>query len=659
MRVVVGLILLVLFVVLVGKLCGRLLGIRLGRWRGVLVGVAGWAAGVTAAVLVFGEDTQRGFVFEREGTEDWVAASAIAVFFGVLAAMPLAIALDLLTRGAPDAPPRRRHRARALLNPGRTVRTAVAPYGRMREVIGNARKQNLLHLRYASRAAFESPDLSRRVRTVLEDSGGMLVKFGQIASTRTDVLPEALTTELALLRQDVRTVPPEGIREVLEAELDEPVESAFAAFDWEPLAAASIGQTHRAALADGTRVVVKVQRPGIAEVVGRDAAVLRLAARQIERRSEAARTIHLTDLAEELVAGVAEELNYLHEAAGGTRLRDRRAGDEGISFPRVHTTLSTSRVLVMEEVVGRPVSDQDALDASPVPRDELARRLLASFLGQVLEDGLFHGDPHPGNVFVDAAGELWMLDFGSVGRLDARSAAGLRGIALGIAAADPALLARAARDLAGDAGLADLRALEADMANELTQLQQGGIDPQLISQVLAVMERHGMRPPPSMALLARALLTLEGTLSIIAPGFSVRGASSQIVRVDHAEAVGTPEEILQHEALRALPSLRTLPEHAEAISEQLRSGRLTVRAERYAGGDRVVVEGLVDRLVLAVVSAGGAAASGLILLAASGADEGTEANVLWILGFSGLTAASVLMMRAAARALRRQAGRIG
>jgi ubiquinone biosynthesis protein len=315
-------------------------------------------------------------------------------------------------------------------------------------------------------------------------------------------------------------------------------------------------------------------------------------------------------------------------------------------------------VLVMEEVVGRPVSDQAALDASPVPRDELARRLLASFLGQVLEDGLFHGDPHPGNIFVDAAGRLWLLDFGSVGRLDARSSAGLRGIALGIAAADPALLARAARDLAGDAGLADLRALEADMANELTQLQQGGIDPQLISQVLAVMERHGMRPPPSMALLARALLTLEGTLAIIAPGFSVRGASTQIVSLGRAEAIGTPEEILQHEALRALPSLRTLPEHAEALSEQLRSGRLTVRTERYAGGDREVVESLADRLVLALVGAGGAVASGVILLAASGADEGTEADVLWILGLAGITAASVLMMRAAARALRRQAGRI-
>jgi ubiquinone biosynthesis protein len=657
--VLVGLILLVLFVVLVGKLCGRLLGIRLGRWRGALVGALGWVAGVTAAVLVYGEDTSHGFVFERNGTEDWFAASAIAVFFGVLAAMPIAIALDLLTRGAPDATPHpRRHRVRAVLNPARTVRTAVAPYARMNEVIGHARRANLLHLRYASRAAFESPDLSRRVRTVLEDSGGMMVKFGQIASTRTDVLPEALTTELATLRQDVRTVPADDIRAVLEAELGEPVEAAFATFEWEPLAAASIGQTHRATIADGTRVVVKVQRPGIAEVVGRDAAVMRLAARQIERRSEAARTVHLTDLAEELVAGVTEELNYLHEASAGTRLRERRAGDEGISFPRVHTTLSTPRVLVMEEVVGRPVSDQAALDASPVPRDELARRLLASFLGQVMEDGMFHGDPHPGNIFVDAGGRLWLLDFGSVGRLDARSSTGLRGIALGIAAGDPALLARAARDLAGDAGLADLRALEADMANELTQLQQGGLDPKLISQVLAVMERHDMRPPPSMALLARALLTLEGTLALIAPGFSVRGASAQIVRVDHADELGTPEEILQHEALRALPSLRTLPEHAEAISEQLRSGRLTVRAERYAGGDRLVVEALIDRLVLAIVGVGGTVTSGLILLAASRAGDGTEAHVLWILGVSGLTAGSVLMMRAAARALRRQAGRI-
>ena len=207
----------------------------------------------------------------------------------------------------------------------------MAPFGRLRELIGNARQQNLLHLRYASRAAFESPDLSRRLRTVLEGSGGMLVKFGQIASTRTDVLPDD-HRRARPAPPDVESVPPDELREVLEAELDEPVEAAFAAFDCEPLAAASIGQTHRATLPDGTGVVVKVQRPGIAEVVGRDGAVMRLAARQIERRSRP-RAGPPHDLAEELAAGIDEELIYHHEATGGTRLRDRRPATWASAFP--------------------------------------------------------------------------------------------------------------------------------------------------------------------------------------------------------------------------------------------------------------------------------------------------------------------------------------
>ena len=127
----------------------------------------------------------------------------------------------------------------------------------------------------------------------------------------------------------------------------------------------------------------------------------------------------------------AEELDYLHEAAVGMQLRENRAGDIGIAIPTVYSTLSTDRVLVMEEVVGRSIADSAAIESSPVPRPELARRVLSSFLAQVLDDGLFHADPHPGNLLIDEAGTIWMLDFGSVGRLDTRALDGLRGIAFG------------------------------------------------------------------------------------------------------------------------------------------------------------------------------------------------------------------------------------
>jgi len=327
--------------------------------------------------------------------------------------------------------------------------------------------------------------------------------------------------------------------------------------------------------------------------------------------------------------------------------------------PKVHPTLSTARVLVMEQVVARPIVDPEALGASPVPRDELARRLLASFIGQVLDDGLFHADPHPGNLLLDEQGTIWMLDFGSVGRLDARALDGLRGIALGVATDEPGILARAARTLAGDDGFVDLRALETDMSVQLGALDEpGGLDPRVIGEVLAVMQRHGMRPPSSITLLARALITLEGTLRAIDPGLSLVKTSREVVMTDHRDAFGTPQELLQREALTALPALRTLPEHAETLANQLRSGRLTVRTERFAGADRDVVDAWVDRLVIALIAGMSVIGSAVVLLAAAMTGSDDIRTALWILGFAGLTFSTTLAMRGAARALRRHLERV-
>lgn len=656
MSLVLSIPLFVLFVVIVGKLAGRLLGIRLGNWRGALVGAVGWIAGLYAAAYTIGTRSKGGGrVINATSFGHWIQAAAVVIAFGVLAAMPFAIGLDLVTRSARVRPSRRR---RGLIHPVRAVRASLAPYGRLRELVANARRANLLHLRYASRAALESPELARRLRIVLEDSGGMLVKLGQIASTRTDVLPDALTDELSNLQADVRPVPEQDVRAALENALGEPVEQAFGSFDFEPLAAASIGQTHRAVLFDGTRVVVKVQRPGIDEVVARDAGVLRLAANQLERRVEFGREIHLSAFSDELIAGLEQELDYLHEASVGTRLRENRSGDVGIAVPQVYSTLSTDRVLVMEEVVARAIADPEALAASSVSRSELARRLLSSFLGQVLDDGLFHADPHPGNLLIDDAGTIWMLDFGSVGRLDPRSLDGLRGIALGVATNNVSVLARAARDLSGNQG-ADLRALESDLAVQLGALDgSAGLDPRVIGEVLSVMQRHQLAPPPSVTLLARSLFTLEGTLRRIDPQFSLVTESQQIVVEEHRDAFGTPQELLEREALRALPALRTLPEHAETLANQLRSGRLTVQTEHFAGDDHDAVDSWVDRLVIAAIAGFSVVASAVLLLAAGMTNDHEVRSALWILGFTGLTFSTVLAMRAAARALRRNLERV-
>lgn len=635
-------LLLPFWIAAIGLASGRVLGIRIGRWRSVVAASIGWFFGVAGASATLNTETDSAAI-----------VVPVVIFYGVLATLPFAIVLDLVARRRPRS---RTARRRWWRHPLRALRTALAPVGRFREVLGNARRENLLHVRYRSASALDSPDLARRLRLVLERSGGMFVKFGQIAATRTDVLPRSITDELSKLHADVGRVPRDALRQVIEEELGEPVEDAFRRFDAEPLAAASVGQTHRATLHDGTPAIVKVQRPGMDDIVRRDGAVLTVAARILERRVEAARRVGARDLCDELMVNIAAELDYEREAAAGARLRSSRACDSGVSVPAVDAALTTPRVLVMEEIDGRPLTDRAAVDAVPVERHELARRLLGSFLGQILQDGFYHADPHPGNVLLGADGTLWLLDFGAVGRLDPVTLEALQGMALGFSMRDGSVVARAVRHSVGD-DRSDMRLLERDLSLLMGEAEDAGVSPALLGGVLGVMDRHGLRPPRALLLLSRTLLTLEGTLRLIEPGFQLGREATTLVARDGFGDLGSPQELLRRELVRALPALRTLPEHAETLAGQLRTGRLSIRTERYAGHDRRVIDGWLDRVLVAAASGIGALASGTVLVAAATVEESDVRVALWVLGFSGLTAATVLLMRTVAQSLHGQSVR--
>ena len=284
------LLVLPLWITLIGVLAGRVLGIQIGRWRTAVAATLGWAIGLTAGLIALGPKEQHPAL-----------VIPLSVFFGVLAALPVAIALDVVSRG------RRQHRGVlwALRHPVRASRSVLSPLGRFRDIVQYARAENLLHIRYRTPAALTSSDFARRVRLVLERAGGMFVKFGQIAATRSDLLPDTMTSELGNLHSNVKALSDEEVQSVLTAELAEPVDKAFAEFDPHPLAAASIGQTHRARLHDGRAVVAKLQRPGLDDIVRRDSAVLSFVARELERRVEVARRVGIRDLADELITSIA------------------------------------------------------------------------------------------------------------------------------------------------------------------------------------------------------------------------------------------------------------------------------------------------------------------------------------------------------------------
>ncbi len=483
----------------------------------------------------------------------------------------------------------------------------------------------------------------------------MFVKFGQIASTRSDLLPDTITTELSQLQSAARPVAADEVREVLEQELGASVEEEFASFDFEPLAAASIGQTHRAVLKTGEHVVVKVQRPGIEDVVHRDAVVLRMAAGFVERRVEAARVLGVKRLAEELITSLERELDYGAEAASGVAFLEHLQDDDGIAAPKVYQSLSTRRVLVMEEIHGVTVADHAAVEAVPETANVLARRLLQSFLDQVLRDGLYHADPHPGNIFVDPTGRLWFLDFGAVGRLSPLVLESLQEMAIGFQLNDPVVLARATMHLAGGDEGGDSRALEADIGLVLTEgLGSGSFDPQAMSLMLEVMQRHGLEVPGAMTVLSRALLTLEGTLRTIDPSFNIAQAATALLPELADQKSDMLQQQLEKEVIRALPSLRTLPTNVEAIATQLRRGRLSMRVERFAGADREVVDEWVDRVVFAAMGLLGMIASAVLLVAAALIKNDDDfATALQVIGFFGIIVTSVIQMRVVAQILRR------
>ena len=627
-----------------GWLSARILDVRRGRLRSLAAGVIGFLGGAILLAVQVDGNVELNL---EDDSADTLLLSLAWLGYALIVALVASLVIDAMLR-----PRRGRHR---FPRPIRAIKARIAVTRRLTQIARIARRNGLIGRRLASRAELLSPETARALRLTLEESGGMLVKFGQIASTRDDLLPPVITDELAQLRSSVPGLPFPVVRQVIETELGASLDTIFESVDEEPLAAASIGVTHRAVLKDGRRVIVKVQRPDVQDSVAIDGRVLVGGARSLERQSAAARRVGVVGLARELVSGITEELDFTREAASNAAMRRARAGDDGVRIPEIYADLTTRRVLIMDEVKGASVSDQRAVDECGAPRVDLARALLDSFLSQILVDGVYHADPHPGNVLVDRGGTLWFIDFGAVGWIDPVTLEGLQQMALGFTLRDPSVLARAVRRVAGQAGEnIDITSLEFDLGVVLTTLQGGSFDPAAISEIIRVLDRHGVGAPPSLTILARAILTLDGTLRSLDPDFRMGPAAQAKMGeiVSHSEL--DPRDQLTREVIRALPVLRAMPQVTEDLALQARSGRLTVRIDRFSGPDGHRVEHWLNRVLFTVIGIFGLVGSGLILIAGGLDANDTVANPLRLIGFVGLFLSATMMMRVVAQILARR-----
>jgi ubiquinone biosynthesis protein len=628
------------------RLALALLGVRRGWAKALVAGAAGWLIGGLLALGLNGWDWGA----------DGLVIQTLAI--AVPATMTIAVGLDLV---APPGSLARPEAAGMLVAPRplRAVRRRIDVIRRYRELLGLLRAQGFGPMLGAGgRAERAAEPAGVRLRRVLEEAGGVYVKLGQIGATRVDLLPPDVCAELAKLQSDAPTEPAEGIRAVIEAELGRPVEETFPTFDWEPLAAASIGQTHTAVLATGEAVVVKVQRPGIAEDMERDIAALALLAHFAERRTLLGRSLGTGDVLDQFARSLRAELDFTREARATADMRALTAADGGagptVRIPRVHAELCTARVLVQERLDGVTADRPGALTAAGLDRQALATALLRTLLRQILQFGFFHADPHPGNVVVLDDRSLGLIDFGAVGRLDPVQRAAVIDIVAGVVRQNVALIRSGIEAVAevGDAPSADR--LDRAIARVLTEgVEPGGaVSPDVLQSLVPMLGEFGIRLPGDLVLLSRALVTLDGTLGVLSPGLSVMSAALEVAGPGAAEPIVDPADAARAELEAAVVRLRHLPDHLDRTLALAARGDLRLRTV-VAEDDARVLRTLVNRALLAAAGAAFVLASAVLLAAANDSPTAVGgASIFEILGYGGLLAGSVLLLRVVAQVAR-------
>ncbi|HWK76699.1 ABC1 kinase family protein [Microbacterium sp.] len=490
--------------------------------------------------------------------------------------------------------------------------------------------------------------IAQRFHVLAVDLGGLMIKVGQFMSSRLDVLPPEITDELAGLQDEVPAVPFADIKALAETELGVPFDRAFAWVDEQALAAASLGQVHRARLSELDaadtgleNVVVKVQRPGIDEIVAVDLAALRKVAGWLRRVRIVSDRVDAPALVEEFAQTSLEEIDYLHEAQSAERFGENFAADARVATPEVVWERTTRRVLTLEDVTAIKINDTDALRAAGIDPDEVADAFAKAMFEQVFTHSFFHADPHPGNIFVTpgATPDSWgltFIDFGMMGQVPEGLRSGLRALVIAVAARDGRKLVDAAQEVGVLLPSADTKEFEKAITALFARFGGMGfaelatVDPREFRDFAGefgdTIRALPFQLPEGMLLLFRAVALTSGMCSGLNPTFNVWDAVEPFAAQLLRDETGNTVRAFANEAWRAAATTARLPGRIDAVITEIEEGTITFdtsRLERRLDSLIRIGRRVVSAVVFAGLAVGGALLIvpapplGIVLLAAS------------------------------------------
>jgi ubiquinone biosynthesis protein len=482
----------------------------------------------------------------------------------------------------------------------------------------------------------------QHLREMLDELGPTFVKFGQLLSTRPDILPPDIIAELRGLQDDVRPFPFAEVEQVVQEDLGLTLDKLFVNFDDKPVAAASIGQVHRATLPNGKAVAVKVQRPGAPRRIEADLALLYQAARIVKERVRALDFIDARQLVDEFARAIRQELDYRLEARNADSFHRNFAGHPHVRVPRVYWSYTRSRVLTLEWLDGVQVADIDPAEWSLEERRDLTYLMTETWMTMIFRHGFFHGDPHPANVLVlGRADQIGLVDFGLVGKLTDDDMTKLTRLFIDAASENIDGLPRRL----GDLGVRYPKEREEEFLAELRELYYryygaslAEIDPlQVIREAFNLIYSMNLQLPTRYLLLDKAIATLGSVGVDLYPDFNVFEVAQPYARSLMLERFG-PKRLASRarkESLRLAQVVTEMPFQVHDVLEEFRDGQIEVGFV-HKGLDDLLnrLDVVFNRLVVAMIVAGGLIGSSLIGIFAKTGPHLLGINIISVVGFA-------------------------